>query len=87
MKRGDILDWKQDIIGINVSEPKQHIINFYHNRTILHRVFEPPFKRHIFIPVKGDWIKIEDSKYEVLNREIEYLPDKIVATVIVMEIV
>lgn len=74
-------DWKLDIIGIKISEPKDHIINFYIDGRMLHRVFEPSFKRHIFIPMKDDLIEISDIKYEVLNREIEYLPDRIIASV------
>lgn len=74
-------EFKTDAIGVKISEPTYHIINFYLDGQMFHRVFEPTFKRHVFIPVVSDWIEIERTKYIVKGREIEYFPDRIVATI------
>lgn len=76
-----MLLFKHDIMDVSYSEPKNHVVNFYFEDRMVHRVFEPTFKRHLFIPQRGDWISIQDVKYRVQDREIKYLPDSIVASV------
>jgi hypothetical protein len=78
--------FKLDVADVAYSKPKYHIINFYCDGIMIHRVFEPTLKRHIFIPQPSDWIEIADKRYEVLNREIKYLPDRIVVFVHLKEL-
>lgn len=75
------MHFRTDAIGVKVSEPTSHTINFYYKDKLIHRVFEPAFKRHVFIPIENDWIDLDGEVFVVENRLIKYLPDRIVANV------
>jgi hypothetical protein len=78
--------YKSDPLDVSYSKPKYHLINFYFHDELVHRVFEPNSKRHVFVPMKEDWIEIAGIKFEVTKREIKYLYDRIVANVHIIKV-
>jgi len=73
--------FRKDDIGITYCKPKRHVINFYCEGEMVHRVFESTSKHKIHIPMKDDWIEISEIEYEVVNRTFKYLDNRVVATV------
>jgi hypothetical protein len=78
--------YKKDWLDVSYSKPKYHMINFYFDDELIHRVFEPSSKRHVFVPMKDDWIEIAGIKFKVIGRKIKYLADNIAAYVYVEEL-
>lgn len=71
---------------VTYSEPKSHLINFYFEGKLIHRLFDSMFNKYVFIPVQKDQLSIKGIKYTVTGREIKYLSSGIVVSVYLREV-